>query len=555
MLQEQGLDTISTARYVFKLNGGDEVTLYLPLVNQLEATTLIHHLPDFGPITLGIGYRDFSVIGRHLKGGVTERTELEDEEAFIRACDYLGLGGLFERVTRNAARVYEGAITSQLLLERTREAVVRRQHLARMRGEGPPPIDDMARMAKLGERYCPEKGESGFCEMIESVHMGSVIFELPPGYSTPLTAQEFASRYKFPVIDPLGPIRPEWVEDPAQIVATLNEELPNFPWQDLVLAGSSILSAAVTPSMRHLYHNRDYDFFVTAGSQRKGRIAIRRVAAWIESVYGQCFMIAATEQAVSFFTENAVYQIVLRLYGTPEPDDSDEAPTVYLDRLYAIEHVLTGFDLAPCSLGFDGAQIWAIPRAVEAIRSNVIPADPWLESENMVPRLLKYASRRFSVGFPGLTWETYERLMSMRGVRGASFGRTIVEQFIGGKCEKVSGDYSPVFHPINMKVTQWADRERRFHWFINDMASRFFHGRNGTIRVFTRQIDAVLNTPAGVPADALAALVHISHPDSVYVASNAPASDVVFIWQHGHTQKHALSGSFKPCASPWFPEH
>jgi len=143
----------------------------------------------------------------------------------------------------------------------------------------------------------------------------------------------------------------------------------------------------------------------------------------------------------------------------------------------------------------------------------------------------------------------------MRGVRGAPFGHTIVEQFIRGKCEKVSSDYSPVFHPINMKVTHWADRERRFHLFINDMASRFFHGRNGSIRVFTRQVDAVLNTPAGVPADELAALVQVSLPDSVYVASNAPASGVVFIWQHSHDQKHALSGSFKPCASPWFPEH
>jgi len=361
---------MATAKYVFILNGGDEVTLHLPLVRPLDATTLLHYLPDSGPISLGIGFSDFSVISRYLKTGVvTERTVLEDEEAFIRTCDFLNLGNLFERVTRNNARLYERAVTSQLLLQRTQEEVVRRQHYARMRGEDPPPVD-MARMAKLGESYWPERGAPGFCELIESVGMGSVMFELPLGYSTPLTAQEFASRYRFPVIEPLRPVRPEWIEDPAQIVATLNEELPNFPWQDLVLAGSSILNAAAAPSMRHLYHHHDYDFFVTAGSQRKGRIAIRRVAAWVESNYGRCFMVAATEQAVSFFTENAVYQIVLRLYGTPEPDDSDEELTMCLatDRLHAIEHVLTGFDLAPCSLGFDGTRIWAIPRAVEAIR-------------------------------------------------------------------------------------------------------------------------------------------------------------------------------------------
>jgi hypothetical protein len=550
MQQIGGLEEEVTAKCRFILKGGDEVILHLPVVHPLYARTLIDHLdPDYRSITLDIEYPDFSIIAYYLKTKkVPKRTMLLDEDKFIHTCDYLGLGGLFKRVTSNFARVYENVLTPLLLLDRTREEVARQLHRARVRREGPPQINQL-RCAKLSEQY----GSPGFCETIDSVCMGLVMFELPLGYSTPLTEQEFTSRYQFPVVDSLEVPRPNWVEDPAQIIANLNKELPGFPWQDLVLAGSSILSAAASPETRVRYHQSDYDFFVTAGTQCKGQMAICRVAAWIKSRYGPFYMVAATEQAVSFFTEKAVYQIILRLYGTPEDDDSASDALLETDRLHAIEHVLTGFDIAPCSLGFDGAQLWAIPRAVEAIRSNVILADPERESRTMVKRLLKYATRGFMVAFPGLMRDTYARLIRMRGVRGAEFGHTIVEQFIQGKCEKVSGDYSPEFHPIKMRATSWASREQCFQMFINEFALRFLYSRNVSIRVFTRQIDVVLNTPAGVSAEALSAWIRISHPDSVYVAPNAPASGVVFIWQHSHDQKHALSGSFNPCSSVWFP--
>ncbi|RIA80590.1 hypothetical protein C1645_701466 [Glomus cerebriforme] len=76
-------------------------------------------------------------------------------------------------------------------------------------------------------------------------------------------------------------------------------------------------------------------------------------------------------------------QIVLRLYNTPS-------------------EVLTGFDVDCCSVGFDGKNVWALPRAHQAIIKQCNMIDLTRRSPSYEMRLAKYAERGFEIKVPSL---------------------------------------------------------------------------------------------------------------------------------------------------------
>ena len=83
-------------------------------------------------------------------------------------------------------------------------------------------------------------------------------------------------------------------------------------------------------------------------------------------------------------------QIVLRLYESPA-------------------EVLLGFDCDCCCLGYDGAGVWALPRAVRAIQygTNILnPLHAWPSKASYEFRLIKYASRGYAIAVPG--WQHVE---------------------------------------------------------------------------------------------------------------------------------------------------
>jgi hypothetical protein len=78
-------------------------------------------------------------------------------------------------------------------------------------------------------------------------------------------------------------------------------------------------------------------------------------------------------------------QIALRLYESPA-------------------EVLLGFDCDCCCVGYDGERVWALPRAVRAIRygTNVLnPLHSWPCKASYEFRLVKYALRGYSIAVPG----------------------------------------------------------------------------------------------------------------------------------------------------------
>ena len=79
-------------------------------------------------------------------------------------------------------------------------------------------------------------------------------------------------------------------------------------------------------------------------------------------------------------------QIILRLYASPA-------------------EVLLGFDVDCCCIGYDGSNVWALPRCLRALRHqvNVVNAlHAWPNRASYEFRLVKYASRGFSIAVPGL---------------------------------------------------------------------------------------------------------------------------------------------------------
>lgn len=46
------------------------------------------------------------------------------------------------------------------------------------------------------------------------------------------------------------------------------------------------------------------------------------------------------------------------------------------------KEVLLNFDLDPCSLGFDGFEVWLLPRAARALESKLSPKKPPAKSNN-----------------------------------------------------------------------------------------------------------------------------------------------------------------------------
>ena len=60
-----------------------------------------------------------------------------------------------------------------------------------------------------------------------------------------------------------------------------------------------------------------------------------------------------------------------------------------------------GFDVDSCCVGYDGSDVWCLPRAQRALSRRFNLADPERLSPTYETRLAKYATRGFAVAVPG----------------------------------------------------------------------------------------------------------------------------------------------------------
>lgn len=104
--------------------------------------------------------------------------------------------------------------------------------------------------------------------------------------------------------------------------------------------------------------------------------ARRHHCLWISSA-------VSPHQAATNFSH---IQIILRLYSTPS-------------------EVLAGFDVDPCSVGFNGNEVFGTPRACISITTQSMTVDLSRRSPSYEMRLAKYARRGYEIFLPDLRRE------------------------------------------------------------------------------------------------------------------------------------------------------
>lgn len=78
---------------------------------------------------------------------------------------------------------------------------------------------------------------------------------------------------------------------------------------------------------------------------------------------------------------------------------------------YSMEHVLLGFDIDSCCVGYDGHRVVALPRAVRALRYRYNLVDPSRQSTTYEARLVKYAQRGFRIAVEHFNFEAEIKLL------------------------------------------------------------------------------------------------------------------------------------------------
>ncbi|KAG2374940.1 hypothetical protein C9374_010314 [Naegleria lovaniensis] len=94
-------------------------------------------------------------------------------------------------------------------------------------------------------------------------------------------------------------------------------------------------------------------------------------------------MLIRTSHALTFrfYEPVRTVQVILRIYKSPS-------------------EILMGFDIPSCCFGYDGSNVYCLPRAKESLvtRTNIV--DPDRQSTTYESRLVKYALRGFRIGIP-----------------------------------------------------------------------------------------------------------------------------------------------------------
>ena len=74
-----------------------------------------------------------------------------------------------------------------------------------------------------------------------------------------------------------------------------------------------------------------------------------------------------------------------------------------ITRLYANKHdILNSFDIDCCCVGWDGSEVYSTQRCIQALRTHVNVVNLNIRGDAYENRLLKYATRGFGIGVPGL---------------------------------------------------------------------------------------------------------------------------------------------------------
>eukprot|EP00035_Acanthoeca_spectabilis_P001066 m.77336 g.77336 ORF g.77336 m.77336 type:complete len:688 (-) comp10604_c0_seq3:132-2195(-) len=171
--------------------------------------------------------------------------------------------------------------------------------------------------------------------------------------------------------------------------------------EPVLIAGGSVLQALTAADglrlAEHFTNHPDVDIFVCTTSPTEATRIAQRIyfslavddERWVitrGSGVINIEQLTTTDWSASPASVLQQIQVVLRLYDSPA-------------------EVLLGFDVDCACLGFDGDRVWALPRALRALKHNINVLNPlhaWPLRASYEYRLCKYALRGYAIAVPGL---------------------------------------------------------------------------------------------------------------------------------------------------------
>jgi len=139
----------------------------------------------------------------------------------------------------------------------------------------------------------------------------------------------------------------------------------------------------------------DVDLFVVTKSRAEASRIARRV--W--------YALAADDEYWCVWRSGAVLEMQLKVIEDHAHNHRGGTVQVILRLYESPAEVLLGFDVDCCCVGFDGDRVWALPRALRALRQGVNVLNPlhsWPQRASYEMRLARYAFRGYAVAVPAL---------------------------------------------------------------------------------------------------------------------------------------------------------
>lgn len=175
--------------------------------------------------------------------------------------------------------------------------------------------------------------------------------------------------------------------------------LVDLDWSNIVVAGSAAVTSLLSVpekhskskrALRRFYHETvapasDVDLFLYGLNEEQAVEKIKRIEQNVRDALLVETTTVRTKNAITIASKHPVrhVQIVLRLYKS-------------------ISEILTGFDVDCSCVAYDGKQVYASPRAIVSIMTQVNTIDLTRRSPSYENRLSKYAHRGFEVYWPSL---------------------------------------------------------------------------------------------------------------------------------------------------------
>lgn len=143
--------------------------------------------------------------------------------------------------------------------------------------------------------------------------------------------------------------------------------LRNLDWTNIIVAGGMVLGTLISvdppggdPRVRHMSSSSDIDIYVYGLSAEKATAKIHHVYKTFRSNLpdGTPTLAVRNSKTITFYARYPLrrIQIVLKLADSPK-------------------EVLLNFDLDICAMGWDGSDIWMLPRAARALESMFLKSE------------------------------------------------------------------------------------------------------------------------------------------------------------------------------------